>query len=172
MRKDVGQIAVCVGIFFIYVQAWAQESSVSSSYPRKFPVTVEMGYQVHTLPMSGSQMIGPTLMYGITKHSQLGTRYLLAPDVASERRLSVFWRMTYGFRRVSFVFEPQYSYLWRAPEKNGEFSTTGIGGGINFQLNSQWYLGSLVGLEQSGSPFPFGAFWSRPYLLIFTQFDF
>ena len=157
---------------FLCLPLHAQETSVSSSYPKKSPISAEVGYQIHSLPMSGSQLIGPTLMVNLTKGSQMGTRYLLAPDNVEDKRLSVFWRTSFGRKTLHFIFEPQYSYLWRSRENGGGFSTTGLAGGVNIELGSQWLLGALVGLEQSGTPFPFGTFWNRPVYILFTQFDF
>lgn len=160
-------------VFFLLLPLHAQETnSVSSSYPKKSVISAEMGYQIHSLPLSGSQMIGPTLMMNLTKSSQVGARYLLATDNNDDKRMSVVWRLSYGRKTLHYIFEPQYSYLWRAQNEGGNFSTTGLSGGVNLELGSQWLLGTLIGLEQSGTPFPFGTFWNRPVYLLFTQFDF
>ena len=131
----------------------------------------EFAYQVHSLPMTGSQMFGPALAYKINSMHSAGTRYLLAPESSDERRLSVFWRMSFGRRYFHWVIEPQYSYLWRRPI-DGNFSTTGFSAGFNYSVREDLLIGTMVGLEQAGPTFPVGPFWSRPTVLFLTQFGF
>lgn len=163
-------------IFFLLsvssIEVFAQEASIQTHSPKSSTLTPEFNYQIHSLPLRGSQMIGPGFSYELSRTQKVGMRYLLSTVQREEQRLSVFWRLSWGVKYFHWILEPNYSYLWRRPVDGGSYSASGLSTGINMKLSDSWSFGGLLGLEQTGSPFPFGTFWSRPSLILFTQFEF
>lgn len=158
-------------LLFCSVTLAQQEGSLTGTLPSQKRFSTEIGYQIHSLPMNGSQMFGPALTYRLNERNSVGSRYLISPEDVEERRLSVFWRLSFGKRYFHWLIEPHFSYLWRKPQ-DGSFSTTGFSAGFRYLVSENLFLGALAGLEQSGPVFPVGPFWNRPSFILLTQFEF
>ncbi len=150
----------------------AQESaSLSTALPTAHRFSGEIGYQVHSLPLDGGTLLGPSLTYQLNSRGALGARALLSPGDANERRIAMFWRFSWSQKYFVWLIEPHYSYLWQG-SNGSQFSTTGIAGGLQYRVNPDLMVGAILGVERSGPFFPFGPIWDRPSFILSTTFQF
>lgn len=157
-----------ISLIFLSQFLFAQEAQITAPVPQSSRLAPEISYQVQSLPLIGSQLIGPALSYEVVKNQRLGARYLFSTESSQDRRLSIYWRLSVGKKNYHWLFEPQISYIW----SRSQYSVTGLSGGLNFDVSPDIVVGGLVGVEQVGAPFPFGTFWNRPFLILITQFQF
>lgn len=177
MRKRPNFRYSVFAALFLFIQglganvAAQNSASVSTSAPRQQSVGAELGYQVHSLPLRGGSLLGPSITYQLLPESKIGSRLLFSPSDPSERRLALFWRFEWSRRYFVWLVEPHYSYLWQG-QNSGQFSTTGIAVGFQYKINPDLLIGTTIGLERSGPFFPFGPVWDRPSLILGTTFQF
>jgi hypothetical protein len=154
------------------LNARAQDNtSVSAPLSKGKKFAGEIGYQIHSLPLDGVALLGPSLTYQLTSTGALGTRMLLSPGDANERRVAVFWRFSWSRKYYVWLIEPHYSYLWQG-SSGSQFSATGVAGGLQYKVSPDLLVGAIVGLERSGPFFPFGPIWDRPSFILSTTFQF